>query len=118
MALFDMRLTPDSTGETFDVAAGMRDVRIWEKTHRGRAYAQLAEPTATALYEIAFGACRRQRLIPDALTEAEFIETYELDLEDPGEKRARLAAEGLRDRIVQGEVEQESESGDPTRSAA
>jgi hypothetical protein len=107
VGMFELRLTPDSTGETFDVSAGMRDVVMWEKTHRGRSLAQIGEGNLSAvmIYELAFAACRRQQLIPRELTEQEFNDTYEIDVETPDEHAARLRAEALRDRIAAGEVE-------------
>lgn len=91
--MFDLIVTPDD-GEPIELEAGMRDVRMWEKTHRGRALAtHLGENMkAEYLFELAYSACRRQQLIPPELTEEQFVETYEIDLEQPGERARRKAA--------------------------
>lgn len=105
MAMFNLRLTPDD-GETFDVEAGMRDVVMWEKTHRGRSLAALAGEglSATMIYELAYSACRRQQLLPRDLPESLFVERYEIEVEEDDERAARLRAEALRDRIRDAEL--------------
>lgn len=113
MGMFELRVTPDG-GEAFDLSAGMRDVRMWEKTHKGRGMGMLREAegvSATLLFEIAYSACRRQKLIPDGMTEDEFTEMYEVDIETPEERTARQRAEELTARIRGGEV---SDDADPT----
>lgn len=101
MSMFDMIVTPDD-GEPIEIEANMRDVRMWEKTHRGRALAShLGENMkAEYLFELAFSACRRQRLIPAELTEESFIETHEIELEEPGARARRHAARAFRAEIV------------------
>jgi hypothetical protein len=114
--MFELRIHPDGA-EPFDVTAGMRDVRQWEKTHRGRGLGQLQSKdgiSATILFEIAYTACRRQSRIPAGLTEDEFADTFEIDVETPDEKAARLRAENLKRHIEDGEV---PEDGDPTPPA-
>jgi hypothetical protein len=76
MSMFELRIQPDGA-EPFDVSAGMRDVRLWEKTHRGRSMGQLQSAdgvSATVLFEVAYTACKRQGAIPAGLTEDEFCE--------------------------------------------
>ena len=106
MAMFNMRITPDSTGEPFDLSAGMRDIVVWEKTHRGRSLAQIGDGNLTGgmVYELAYSACRRQGKVPDGLTEAEFLADFDIDVEDDEERAARLRAESLKQRIVEGIV--------------
>lgn len=123
MAMFELRITPDETGEAFDVNAGMRDVVIWERTHRGRSLAQIGDGnlTATMVFELAFSACRRQQRIPRELTEEQFFESYEVEVEEPAERAARIKAEALKQRIVDGVVPVEpldDESVDPTPPGA
>ena len=85
--MFDFTITPDG-GEPFEMTAGMRDIVIWERTHKGRAFAQLGDGgmSATMLYEIAYSACRRQQLVPRELTEAQFVGTYDISLGDEPEE--------------------------------
>lgn len=85
--MFEFTVTPDG-GESFELVAGMRDLRMWERTHKGRVFGQIANAegmSATALYEIAYSACRRQQLIPADVTEEQFADRYELDLIDDDE---------------------------------
>ncbi len=103
MAMFDMRVIPDG-GEPFDISAGMRDVRLWEKTHAKRSLGMLRDEggvSATVLYEIAFTACRRSGSIPADMTEDVFADSYEIDIETPKEREARLRAEALKARIIE-----------------
>lgn len=84
-AMFDFTVTPDG-GDPITVAAGMRDVVLWEKTHKGRALAQIGDATklsASIIYELAYSACRRQRLLPDGTTEAAFCENYDIEFDVP-----------------------------------
>lgn len=103
--MFNLRITPDG-GETVDVSAGMRDVVMWEKTHRGRSLAELGAGGLTAgmVYELTYAACRRQQLIPRELTEAQFNESYEIEVEDDDVRAARLRAQDLKRRIVDAEL--------------
>lgn len=104
MAMFEFRVVPDE-GEAFDLTAGMRDLVMWEKTHKGRGLAQVGDGlTASMIYEIAFSACRRQQLLPRELAEADFVAGYEVDVETAQEKAARLRAEELKRRIDEGTV--------------
>jgi hypothetical protein len=79
--MFDFKITPDE-GDTFELTAGMRDIVMWERTHKGRAFAQLGDGgmSATMLYEIAYSACRRQGLVPREISEQQFIASYEIEL--------------------------------------
>lgn len=128
MAMFELRITPDD-GDTLDVSAGMRDVRMWEKTHKNRGLGQLSDGaaiSATVLYELAFTAAKRSGLLPAGLTEDAFADQYELEVEEPAERAARIKAEALVARIAAGEVpsddepegsEPEGDGADPTRPA-
>lgn len=127
MSMFEFRVIPDDPAvEPFDLTAGMRDVRIWEKTHPRRGMGMLQDAAgvkAEVLFEIAFSACRRQKLIPAEMTEESFIDAHEIDIETPGEKAARKKAERLRDEILTaGEPEipgDEEDAGlDPTPAGA
>lgn len=65
MSEFSFTVTPDD-GDEFRVDAGMRDLRLWEKTFRGRSLGQLgdeAKLSATILFEIAFSAAARRGLL-------------------------------------------------------
>jgi hypothetical protein len=120
MGMFELRVTPDG-GETIDISAGMRDVRMWEKTHKGRSMGMLRDAdgvSAGLLFEIAYASMRRQGLLPDGLTEEEFTETYELDIEDENEKAARLRAEALTARIEGADAEEVPDEADPTPAGA
>lgn len=116
MTMFQFRVTPDN-GEPFDVTAGMRDVRWWEKTHRGRSMGMLqsaAGVSAGVLFEIAYSAARRQGFVPDTMTGDAFADAFEIDVETTEEHAARVRAEGLVDRIN----EADAEGGeDPTPAA-
>ena len=116
MTMFNFRVTPDS-GQPFGLTAGMRDVRWWEKTHRGRSMGMLqsaAGVSAGVLFEIAYSAARRQGLVPDTMTGDAFADAFEIDVETADEHAARLRAEGLVDRIN----EADAEGGeDPTPAA-
>jgi len=116
MGMFNFRLTPDD-GETIDVVASMRDVRMWEKTHKGRSLGQLSDGagiSATILYELGFTAAKRGQSIPSGLTEDDFADRYDLEVETDEQTAARTAAVDLKARIEAGAVE----SGeDPTPPA-
>lgn len=110
--MFDLRIAPDD-GEPFDVKAGMRDVVMWEKTHRGRSLSQLGDGGLSAgmVYELAFSACQRQQLIPREMTEKQFTDTHEIDVETPEQSAARQRAEDLKARILAGVVEPPTVAG-------
>lgn len=95
--MHDFKIMPDD-GETFYVTSGMRDVRLWERTHRGATVGALGESvTAQRLFEVAYVTCKRNKLIPEGMTEAEFDAAYDFSIETPEAKRARL----LKNRIVE-----------------
>jgi len=115
VSMFEILVQPDGL-DSFELSAGLRDIRLWEKTHAKRSMGQLqdgAAISATILFEVAYSACRRQGLIPD-ITEDVFCESYEIEVETPEEKRARLAAEGFRDQVRA----EQAASLDPTLAAA
>lgn len=128
MAMFELTVTPDG-GDPIEVSAGLRDIRIWEKTHAKRSLGMLqdgANISATILFEVAYAACRRQGIIAATLTEDDFVEAFEIDVETPEEKRARKAAERFADEAraaaqhAQGEPDEATEGDaevDPTPAA-
>ncbi|HYD28882.1 hypothetical protein [Brevundimonas sp.] len=92
--MFEFRILPDG-GEPFEITASMRDLRMWEKTHRGRSMGVLSDRSslsATILFEIAYAACRRQGKIHNDMTGDVFAETHDFELgeeveeEEPAEK--------------------------------
>lgn len=116
MAMFEFLLQPDA-GEPVEMTAGMRDVRLWEKTHPKRSMGQLQDGagiSATILFEVAYSAAKRQGRIPAGMTEDEFVEQYEIDVETPDEKAARLRAEDLKRRIQDGVPPADDDEGDPS----
>lgn len=134
--MFNMLVTPDDPAtERFEVVAGMRDLVIWERTHKGRSLSQVGDGALTAgmLYEIAFSACTRQHLIPRGMSAPDFFDGYEVEVETDAERAARTNAEALRARIRDGVVpapteiapdeqaevpDREAGGADPTQSAA
>lgn len=97
--MFDFKIIPDMPGaEPFQVTAGMRDIRLWEKTHPKRSVGQLSDAanlSATILFELANAACRRQGLLVDNLTDDQFADAYEIDLlEDEDESDSEVTQEG------------------------
>jgi hypothetical protein len=85
-ATFEFEIIPDDqTIEPFRVEAGMRDLRMWEKLHRGRGLGLLGDKssiTATIMFEIAYSAARRQGKIPNTMTGDLFADTHELNILD------------------------------------
>ena len=85
--MFRFVITPDNPEfEQFELTASMRDVVFWERTHKGRALAQITQEgrTATILFELAYSACRRQQRLPRELTEVQFMEQFEVNVaEEP-----------------------------------
>lgn len=99
-AMFEFEIVSDLTGETTAVAAGMRDVRMWEKTFPRRSFGQLTDKSnfsATVMYEIAFTAARRRGVVDGGLTLEQFVERYDLavtgDEPEPGAAPATLPDE-------------------------
>lgn len=124
MTMFHLLITPDDGSDRFEVTAGMRDLVIWERTHKGRSLSQVGDGALTAgmLYEIGFSACTRQQLIPRGTSAPEFFEAYEIDVESEAERTARHAAERLKERIEAGAVpppvaEPEPDAGDVDEDA-
>ena len=96
--MFEFTIIPDS-GEQFPIVAGMRDLRMWEKTHKGRGMGSLGDKstlTATILFEIAYAACKRQGKIPAELTGDQFADLYEIDIdfEDESEDESDVETPG------------------------
>ena len=83
--MFVFKIMPDADdAEPFDVTAGMRDLRRWEKTTKGRSMGMMTDPgkfSAVLLFEVAHAACTRQGLI-GPMTVDEFAERYDIDLQD------------------------------------
>lgn len=80
--MFKFKVMPDG-GEAFEADAGMRDIRMWERTHKGRTFGQLTDRnnmSATALFELAFVASKRLGQLPAGVTEDQFAIDYEIDL--------------------------------------
>jgi hypothetical protein len=90
--MFSFIIVPDADGvERFELTAGMRDIRMWEKTRRGRSLGQMNDPSkasATVLFEIAHTAASRQGLVPSGLTDDEFAERYDIEMLDDEEDSA------------------------------
>lgn len=76
--MFTFKVVPDN-GEPYTLKAGTRDVLTWEKTTKGKTYAQLvAEPNLVDYYKIAHLAAWRQQIFTGSLKE--FEEQHEIDL--------------------------------------
>lgn len=80
--MITVTVVPDD-GKPYDLTATMRDLVLWEKTHKGKRMAQLSEPAATDLYEIAHVAAKRQGKFDGTL--AEFMDSCDLAQEDTDE---------------------------------
>lgn len=122
MSMFEFLIKPDD-GEPFEISAGLRDIRMWEKTHPKRSMGQLQDGagiSAIILFEVAYAALRRQGRLPEGLSEDAFAALYDIEVETPEEKRARLAAEKFRDdaRAAIAAEEEGRDSLDPTHAAA
>jgi hypothetical protein len=112
--VFEFTIVPDDKGrEPFKVSAGLRDLRVWEKTHKGRSLGQVSSAagvSATLMFEIAYAACVRQRLLPPGTTEEQFVDEFELEVGDtPATKDDGPAPPALPDGDGQ------PEAVDPTR---
>lgn len=69
--MLDFRVTPDG-GEPYAVKADSRDVLVWEKTGKGKAFSKLMEDLSMVdLYRMAHIASRRQGLFTGSLDEFE-----------------------------------------------
>ncbi len=76
--MFTFKVTPDG-GEPYQVVAGSRDLRMWEKAGPNRSIGKLlADMRMSALYEVAHIAARRQQLFTGTLDD--FGNTCELTL--------------------------------------
>lgn len=79
---FRFKIMPDS-GDEFEVAAGMRDIRLWEKLHKGRSLGMFSDPvkmSATLLFELAYSACKRQSKLPGTMTGDQFADAYDIEM--------------------------------------
>lgn len=74
-----IEVTPDG-GEPFRVVATSRDIRQWERVHKGFVFANMASLSMTDLYGIAYWACKRRDLYAGTL--AEFETGHDLDAMD------------------------------------
>lgn len=73
-------ITPDG-GAPYELVAGSRDVLIWERTGKGRAFSQFQDGLRMgSLYELAHVAAKRQGLFDGSL--GEFEQTCDLDTAD------------------------------------
>jgi hypothetical protein len=69
--MMTFRVSPDG-GEPYQVTAYARDVLMWEKAGKGRAFGDMAEHTKIGdLYGLAYFASRRQGLYTGSLSEFE-----------------------------------------------
>lgn len=95
--MFPFKITPDDPqAEPFDIVAGMRDLRVWEKTNPKRSMGSLNTPSAisaTVMFEVAYAACVRQQRIPRGMTLDEFAETHEIEMPDEDDEEAQTAVE-------------------------
>lgn len=76
--MIDFTVTPDD-GDPYELTATMRDVRRWEKTHKGKRLAQLKEPSADDLYEVAYIAAQRQGKVA-GVTFDEFADSCDVEV--------------------------------------
>jgi hypothetical protein len=84
MSMLRFKMLPDGA-EPFEVAAGTRDIYVWEKTSKGKTFAALMENMAMVdLYHIAHIAAQRLGLYRGTLND--FVTTCDLEtLEDEDE---------------------------------
>ncbi|MFC6156148.1 hypothetical protein [Kribbella jiaozuonensis] len=76
--MFTFKVVPDN-GDEFVIKAGTRDVLVWEKTNKGKSYAQLLrDPNLTDYYKLSHIAAKRQGLFTGSLKDWE--DQHELDL--------------------------------------
>ena len=80
--MFDFTVRPDS-GEPFAVVATSRDVVAWEKSSRGRTFADLQRPQMADFYALAHLAAKRLGLTD--LNRADFESSCDIDIEDMAE---------------------------------
>lgn len=86
--LFRFFLKPDD-GDVWEVVADSRDIYMWEKSTKGASFAKLKDDLHMGdLYAVAWVAARRQKLVGQGETLADFAEAYQLEFETgtrPGE---------------------------------
>lgn len=92
--MFTFKISPDG-GESFTVRGTSRDIHRWEKTTKGASLHKLQEEmTVSALYEVAFHACKRAGLWDGTLAEFEAqcdidtVDDEDDDSEDPSPSAA------------------------------
>lgn len=89
--MFEFKVVPDDPDvEPFEITAGMRDLRLWEKAFPKRVMGMLGDKgtmSATIMFELAFIACRRQGKLSDSMSVVRgpdgvdlFADAYEIDL--------------------------------------
>lgn len=106
MASFSFKIIPDAEDvEPFQVEAGMRDLRLWEKINKGRAIGMVSDQariSATLLFEIAHATCRRQGKIPSDVNGDRFADLYDIETvnEDQPEATGTLDVDVLVARLV------------------
>lgn len=84
--MFTFKIDPDGR-ESFTVRGTSRDIAQWERTTKGASLGKIQEDmSVTALYAIAFHACRRQGLWTG--TQAEFEQSCDIDTIDDDEDEA------------------------------
>jgi hypothetical protein len=78
--MLTFKVVPEN-GTPFTVKATTRDVLVWEKTTRGRTFADLLrEPNLVDYYAIAWRAAWRQKLFTGTLKD--FEDSHDIDLDD------------------------------------
>lgn len=79
--LFTFDLQPDD-GEAWQVVADSRDIYMWERSNKGASFGGLKNNLHMGdLYAIAWGAARRQKLIEQGTTLADFIDRHRLEFD-------------------------------------
>lgn len=103
--MFEFKIIPDDPEcEPFEITAGMRDLRLWEKAFPKRSMGMLGDSatmSASIMFELAFIACRRQRKLSDSMSVVRgpdgvelFAEEFEIELvgdDDEGESDSEAA---------------------------
>lgn len=77
MSYIRFKVTP-SSGEMFELAAESRDIYVWEKTSKGKAFGDsMRSGSVVDLTEIAYYAARRQGFFVGTLTE--FASSHDIE---------------------------------------
>lgn len=91
--MFEFKIIPDEPdAEPFEITAGMRDIRAWEKAFPKRSMGMMSDAatmSATVMFELAYIASKRQGKLPDSLCAVraadgveQFVEAYDIALAD------------------------------------